>query len=104
RIGPDYFSLDLGDGRSLMLHTFANTPDDPRPGWGFNPDGRLQTYPAPIPAEPVARWTGAASINELGYITTGGGYSYPTDSVYAIDLTIPHSVSDLTINFAASEL
>lgn len=101
RIGPDFWSMALGDGRMLLHHTFSNTPDVP----GFAQKGKFQTYPAPVPAEPAPSTTGATATKTMGYVYHATPtLDFPMDSVYPIDLVVPHSTSEVQIDFAAAEL
>jgi len=102
RIGPDFWSLDVGDGRNLIRSTFSNTNNDP----GFSSAAKYQNFPAVIASQPVLYGMGADSQNELGYIYTFKGYnvSFPMDSVYTIDVTIPHSANHIEFDFSGAEL
>src|SRR5438067_11587372 len=85
-IGPDFFKLALRDGATLMFTTFSNRPDDP----GFDPQGKFQNFPSPVPGDHLAPQTGAAAMNSLGYDYPwlGAPQPFPMDATYRIHLII----------------
>ena len=100
--GPDFVEMDVTGGPNLLRATFACLPDI----GGFKNDGKLQTYPAPIPSLPSAVGDGAAAINGLGFTFRFGGTpaSIPMDGTYPMTFVIPHTAEKVELNFAGSGL
>jgi hypothetical protein len=98
--GPDFFTLDLVDGPTLMRASFSNIPPD------WNHYASWQTYPSPIPSRANAMGTGAAAINTLGYLFhfPGSDRPYPLDSTYAVSVIFPHDQSTLRLSLAGENL
>jgi len=81
-VGPDLWSLKA-DGSSLLVTSFSN--------WL----GHQQAYPGAYPGGNYPRFTQAAEVNTLGYLTLG----FPMDSVYHLAFTFFHTASDLELDF-----
>jgi len=84
--GPDYFTVTTSGGQTLLNTTFAKYP------------GTEQSYPSSAGAGSYPGGTGAVENNTLGY-----SYFYG-DSVYHFTYTFTNVTSDLTLNFAGSNL
>jgi hypothetical protein len=101
--GPDFVSIDLAGGPNLLRATFSNLPDTRN----FMEEGKLQTYPSPIPSKPNKGGTGASAKNALGYVFDwhrGPNSKFPMDATYPIKMTLPHNADAIQLNFAASGL
>lgn len=83
-IGPDFWSLNIAGGQTLLNETFSNTPTFGDHTQSYSPSGVAGTYLA---------HTGAAEIDSLGY-------SFYGDSVYQLSFTFAHSASDIQFDFA----
>ena len=86
--GPDIWDLSVSGGQTLLHTTFAN------------PVERRQAYPGTYPDEEHPARTGAAETNTLGFTYQGD----PSDSVYHLSFTFPHSTPSLMLEFSASGL
>ena len=85
-VGPDVWSLKLGDGRELLRATFANRVSD----WG-----NQQTFPDTFPGPLHGPQTGATEKDTLGAVPAGTG-----DSVYRLSFVFPHTGPEVTLIFA----
>jgi tetratricopeptide (TPR) repeat protein len=88
RGGPDVWDLSMAGGPTLLHTTFANYYDE------------RQAYPGAYPGEEHPPGTGAAETNTLGFTYSGN----PSDSVYHLSFTLPHSMPSLVLEFSASGL
>jgi hypothetical protein len=95
--GPDVWSMRMIGGPTLVRATFSNTPDTPNFAW----DGKIQSYPSPIPSLSSAHGTGALAVNALGFVYHFNGVQegFPMDAEYAMDMTIPHDGDGMTLEF-----
>jgi hypothetical protein len=93
-VGPDGWRLSLDDGRTLLWHTFSNTPRVR----GFSNACTFQSYPSPVAGAMCLANTGAAEVNTLGYVMRAGP-GFPMDAVYHISLLVPHTAGDIGVDF-----
>jgi hypothetical protein len=83
--GPDYWSLGVDGGPTLLDTTFSNNHKT------GEYDLSLQNYPV----ENSAPQAGAAAVNTLGYKFFG-------DSIYRLSFTFAHTGNILALNFSSS--
>ena len=100
-IGPDFFTLSLANGPTLLRSTFSVMSDRDH----LSPIASEQTYPAPIPSTPNHSGDGASAINSLGFVHRfASGTVLPMDGRYAMSFTLPHTADVVTLDFAAMNL
>jgi hypothetical protein len=94
--GPDLWSLEVGDGPTLLQTTFDN--HNTQPYLAFH----RQSFPFEYSYGESLPQTDAAEINTLGYVwdfpDTG---VTPCDSVYHLECAFPHAAQDLQLVFSA---
>lgn len=94
--GPDYWSLRVKNGDTLLDETFSNGSN------GGDPDEYLQSFGGQgVVGGPFDPLTGALASGNLGY-------SHPAspvgDSTYSLTFEIPHTASTLGFEFAGRNL
>lgn len=92
--GPDIFEFGAAGAQNL-LHTTFSAHD----GTAGGPI-QYQTYPGNHPGRSTPPYTSATEINSLGYFSFLPWGDLPTDAVYSMRFVIPHSTSNVTLNFA----
>jgi len=99
--GPDYFSISLSGGPTLVYTTFSNLGEDV-----FEENARFQNFPSLIPGDRLPARSGAQEKNTLGYEFTRSttGVAYKMDTTYRISLLVPHKDAKAAIDLAAMDL
>jgi hypothetical protein len=99
--GPDYFSLALDGGPTLLYTTFSNLAEDV-----FDDASRYQGFPSFVPGDRLPAKTGAAATNTLGYDFTRSstGVTYKMDTTYRLHFLVPHHAAAATFELAAMNL
>lgn len=99
-IGPDIFDLSVASGPTLLHTTFANiTPPE---ATGF-PGSVYQAFPDSYPGGSNLYQSGAASVGDLGYTHTISAGTLPSDAVYHLKYTFPHTASTVKFNFTSGQ-
>jgi len=86
--GPDFWTFSIPGIGALLNTTFGNFI------------GNTQSFPDNYGEGSHPAYTGAAEVYTLGYFWLGT----PTDGVYHLSFTIPHSGSSIAMDFTASNL
>lgn len=94
--GPDLWSLEVGDGPTLLQTTFDNHNTEPYLAF------HRQSYPFEYSYGESLPQTDVAEINTLGYVWDFPDTDVtPCDSVYHLECAFPHTGQDLQLVFSA---
>ena len=99
-IGPDIFDVSVASGPTLLHTTFANiTPPE---AIGF-PNSVYQAFPEFYPGGNNLYQSGAALVSALGYTHATNIGVVPSDSIYHLKYTFPHTDSAIKFNFTSGQ-
>ena len=88
--GPDIWDVRLVDSSTPLFRT------------SFSDNRNRQAYPATRPNGDNVSRSGASEVGTLGYTFDYGAGQAPSDAVYPMSLSFPHSSDSLTLQFSAS--
>ena len=100
--GPDIWDLSVEGGPTLLHTTFANVTPQEAAAFGTS---YFQAFPDSYPGGSHPYQTGAASASALGYthIVSSGSQALPSDAVYHLTYTFPHTAAGVKLNFTSGQ-